>query len=467
MWLGESKPGFRVLVLIDGVTYIFNNQMKRLCPFSPSGKKNGLNDFTLDDSVLNHSKTIRLALVSNDLPLGGIASIHSSRRRTDLETQTVWFDHLRTALAAVRRRRLSLLTSEKTTCHQFVKRGAQLMGIPLFDLKLEKGQSLDQWSDEMLTQCPNESTIAVSPEISNSQLAKPPVDYFSMMFSTCAFVIAAKKNGNTLSIARKALQSSDRDKIIFVANANELVEAPILGELSRLGAVNWCLLGQNAGVKKSVEPGEAAIESETSRVIPLNEWNESAEFVFHCTRQRRGAWPDQSEQELVDQLLASEAESRTSCDVLMRITSMQKLIASNDLNRAKTKVVCFTARSLEDIKSMRVFRSHLSKWDFEPFGVGIRKSVVLELGGREVQYGTDESYARLAADDRPFFQLAVGKSKSSVPIDWTKESEWRVIGDINLGQLSMDDVILFVSDVQSARRLQSVWDGTIVLMHYG
>ena len=39
MWLGESKPGFRVLVLIDGVTYIFNNQMKRLCPFSPSGKK--------------------------------------------------------------------------------------------------------------------------------------------------------------------------------------------------------------------------------------------------------------------------------------------------------------------------------------------------------------------------------------------------------------------------------------------
>ena len=151
----------------------------------------------------------------------------------------------------------------------------------------------------------------------------------------------------------------------------------------------------------------------------------------------------------------------------MRITSMQKLIASNDLNRAKTKVVCFTARSLEDIKSMRVFRSHLSKWDFEPFGVGIRKSVVLELGGREVQYGTDESYARLAADDRPFFQLAVGKSKSSVPIDWTKESEWRVIGDINLGQLSMDDVILFVSDVQSARRLQSVWDGTIVLMHYG
>ena len=58
MWLGESKPGFRVLVLIDGVTYIFNNQMKTPLPvFHPVvKKKNGLNDFTLDDSVLNHSK---------------------------------------------------------------------------------------------------------------------------------------------------------------------------------------------------------------------------------------------------------------------------------------------------------------------------------------------------------------------------------------------------------------------------
>lgn len=467
MWLGESKPGFRVLVLIDGVTYVFNHQVKRLCPFSASGEKNGFNDFTLDDSVLYRSKSIRLALVPHELPLGGIASIHSSRRRTDLEKQTVWFDHLRTALVAVRRRGLSLLTSEKTTCHKFVKRGAQLMGIPLFVLKLAKRQSLDQWSDEILTQCPNESTISISPEISNSQLAEPPIDYFSMMFSNCVFVIAAKKNGNTHSSAREALQSPDRDKIIFVANANDLVDATVLGELSRLGAVNWCLLGQNAEVKKAVEPREAANESETSRVIPLNEWNESSEFVFHCTRQRRGAWPDQSELELVDQLLASEAERRSACDVLMRITSMQKLIASNDLNRAKTRVVCFTARSLEDVKSMRVFRSHLSKWDFEPFGVGIRKSVVLELGGREVQYGTDESYAQLAADDRPFFQPAVGKSKSSAPIDWTKESEWRVLGDINLGQLSMNDVILFVSDVQSARRLQSVWDGAIVLMHYG
>jgi len=463
--LHESNSKFRVLVLIDGVIYFFNHQTKCLSRFSLSIGKNGLDDVILDDSVLSYSKSIRLAFVSCELPLGLIASIHSSRRRTDLETQTAWFDHLRTALASVRRRRLSLLTSEKTTCHPFVKRGAELMEIPLFELKLAKGESVDQWSNEILAQCPSESTISISPEIFNSQCPKPPIDYFLMVLAKCVFVIAAKKNGNTVASASKILQSPDCEKNVFVANLNDLVAEPIREELSRLGAVNWLLLGESTQVDGGGETEDAVVEPETSRIIPLKEWSDSIDFVFHCTRQRRGAWPDQSEQELVDQLLAAEAENRSACDVLMRIASMRTLIASNKLNRAKANVVCFTERSLENVKSMRVFRSHLSKWDFEPFGVGIRRSVIVELGGREVQYGTDESYAQLAVSDRPFFQVAMGSVNSNARIDWTKECEWRVIGDIDLGEIATEDMVFFVSDIQSARRLQSVWEGVIIVMH--
>lgn len=455
--LQKSQPQMRIGMLADGFVRGFDygsgggfiDEFKQIVKVFESG--------------FEQSNTMRLVVCSTRVDLSKLASIHSSRRHKDLESQTIWFDYLRTALASVRRKKLSVISAKKTTCHPFVQRGAELYRIPFFDLEFPKGDSIDVWIDSLIGRKLQESVIYLSPDfLADNQTDS--ADRLMMVFAKHIFVIAANKKGNTLSSSKGTLQVSGNDKSFFVANEDQLIEESIRHELSGMGAVKWLLLGADWGKESFVERGESDNELDSSQFVPLAKWNESKDFVYHCTRQRRGVWPEQSEQELIDQLLTAEAESRTPCDVLIRIASMQKLISTNELNRAKTNVVCFTGRPLEEVKSMRVFRSHLSKWDFEPFGIGIRKSAFEKLGGRPVQYGTNESFDRMDETDRPFFQLAVGQSNSQTPIDWTVEREWRVIGDMDLEKISKDDMIFFVADQVSAIQLQKAWSGRIVLI---
>ena len=80
-------------------------------------------------------------------------------------------------------------------------------------------------------------------------------------------------------------------------------------------------------------------------------------------------------------------------------------------------------------------------------------------GVRPVRYGDEALWQSLTADERPFFQLAVGESG----IDWTIEQEWRAIGNVNLQELKSDDVILFVPDFEAAKSIASVTTWPITL----
>ena len=60
---------------------------------------------------------------------------------------------------------------------------------------------------------------------------------------------------------------------------------------------------------------------------------------------------------------------------------------------------------------------------------------------------------------KPFFQLATGESG----IDWTVEQEWRGLGDLDLSELTPNDVILFVPDYESAKSLAEVTTWPITL----
>lgn len=432
-------------MLADGLVEEFNEQAE---VFESSFKK---------------SNSMRLVVCSTRVDLSKLASIHSSRRHKDLESQTIWFDYLRTALASVRRKKLSLISAKKTTCYPFVQRGAELYRIPFFDLEFPKSDSINVWIDSLIGRKLQESVIYLSPDFLAADQTGS-ADRMMMAFAKHIFVIAANKKGNTFSSSKGALKVSSKDKSLFIANEEQLIEEAIRHELSEMGAVKWLLLGADSHNEPLVLKNESDNELDSSQFIPLAKWNESKDYVYHCTRQRRGPWPEQSQQELIDQLLTAEAESRAPCDVLVRIALMQKLIATNELNRAKVNVVCFTGRPLEEIKSMRVFRSHLSKWDFEPFGIGIRKSAFEKLGGRPVQYGSNESFDRMEETERPFFQLAVGQSNSQTAIDWTVEKEWRVMGDVDLEKIPKDEMVYFVTDKASGMQLQKAWSGRIVLM---
>jgi hypothetical protein len=187
---------------------------------------------------------------------------------------------------------------------------------------------------------------------------------------------------------------------------------------------------------------------------------EGWEFLTHTTRACPGPWPDQSFEDYAADLLESRPEADHSpLGALRRIVLQQKLIASGRTIRGGERVVSLTACPLGDLPSLHRFRPHRVRWDFEPFGLCLRREWLLKQGLRPVRYGDDADWESLATVDRPFFQRAVGASG----IDWQVEQEWRVRGDLRLSELSAEDVILFVPDFESAKSLAEVtsWPMTL------
>ena len=101
---------------------------------------------------------------------------------------------------------------------------------------------------------------------------------------------------------------------------------------------------------------------------------------------------------------------------------------------------------LDELLRRKIFRSHLGRWDWEPFGIMIRRDILERLGARPVIYGTDAEFNDLDHRDRPFFQAA-GKSDQ-----WLSEKEWRLPSSLDLSSLPPDAVRIFVENPKSAHQ---------------
>ncbi|GAB5517550.1 MAG: hypothetical protein Rhob2KO_52750 [Rhodopirellula baltica] len=177
-----------------------------------------------------------------------------------------------------------------------------------------------------------------------------------------------------------------------------------------------------------------AKKSTDSNVLEQDEW------LVHCTRRCDGPWPGQSWTQYRDEMLlgSDEAASRATLHSLRRIVRMRRLIAGATTSKKDHRVVCLSAVPLPDLLRRRTFRSHVSRWDYEPFGIAIRRSAASKVGLRPVIYGPASVRDGLPADERYLYQ-AEGRDQ-----DWTAEKEWRSLGDVDLDSLDVDDVCVFV-----------------------
>jgi hypothetical protein len=136
-------------------------------------------------------------------------------------------------------------------------------------------------------------------------------------------------------------------------------------------------------------------------------------------------------------------------DSLRRIVQKRRLIGSALASGRSWPVVCFSENSLSGLLSQRRYRPHLHRWDYEPYGIAIRKSAAISDGVQPVIYGSGNDRAKLPMAERYRFQ-AIGKT-----YDWTQEREWRCAGDVDLERFDPKDVRVFVRDQSEAR-----WIGT-------
>jgi hypothetical protein len=425
----------------------------------------------------------RIAFWPDGVPKQRRIGLLSSHLGRELELRSVWFTALRAVCTKISAADDLLVTTPSLTADRFVRRCHELFGIRLLDVLLPKegSSTLGQWGNSILevdlgAGDPGVSHCVLSPEVPGTESVdshkplEPVADRAVIGICQSLIVLSLRQRGRLLPLIERRV----RDKRWPVASVNlalgrDLVVKNVAEPLLDEGAVGWVLLDtlasnrdrESAPIKKGkTDSDDAASQHESNApVIPIpqaDRWS----FLTHCTRRSEGPWPDQDEEEYLDDLiLQRESADHSVLTALTRMLQQRRIVASSAAIRGATRVVSFTSVPLAELSRLRVFRSHRVRWDFEPYGICIARNWLESRGARTVIYGDELTWSALAEEDRPFFQLASTKSGDAAGIDWSEEKEWRHLGDVDLALVPADAALVLVRTEQEASALakESPW----------
>ena len=359
-----------------------------------------------------------------------------------------------------------LLCAKGTTLQRFVLRAAELFGLAVLDVTVaETRQTFANWLRTVVsaldgvTPCSSYWPCFVSPSLVPDQSMVPQRDRILVQASDQLLVLHLRAGGNLAGLLDERLQQGQKPTVFVALGADELVGASVAEPLMRRGAVGWLLLDAMQVAPPLFDGRQQGASAAIVSPPAGDSWN----FLTHCTRRSGGSWPDQEEEEYLDELILGEpTRDRSSLASLVRIITTQRLLATGTTIRSGTKVVSFTEAKLSELSTMRTFRSHRSRWDFEPYGICIDKRVLESRGTRAVTYGDEELWSRLAETDRPFFQKTASAWERE--IDWRIEREWRHLGDLDLSGIPASRALVFVPSRAEAEHVARVsrWPVTIV-----
>lgn len=378
------------------------------------------------------------------LPPGRSVHLASSRLGQQLESFPRWFDAVRTfgCLAAAgtsREESPFLLTADGTTADRFACRIGELFSIPVVRVKRFPKRITTAWIAQQ-----REPTSDWATNLWVDPVTDVKMDTLLISIAAEVRVLRVRDQGN-IDLALKDRLRARQSKTWLLLD-DSLTKSATTQRMMESGATGWWLYDS----PNDQQDGSDRTKSATcaASVISVAEVDSSA-YAIHWTRRRQGAWPDQSDPAYLDDLIfRKDASDHHALAALRRILMTERMIASNDLIRSKMSVVCFADVGLSEIKQRRIYRNHLGRWDFEPYGIAIRKDCLNRLGARPVVYGDESTWAQMAEPDQPYFQLATSKDGNH---DWRAEREIRVCGDVRLRQIGADDAVVFVPSEAEAK----------------
>ncbi|MCA9210808.1 MAG: hypothetical protein KDA55_20760, partial [Planctomycetales bacterium] len=410
-------------------------------------------------------------------------AIVSSRLGRELESQEDWFRRLRMACQRLDPATDVLLIVEETAAARFVERAAELFGLRCLRFALPDPQEMDweAWLRRVgdATAEPGRSPAAqLSPPLwdsGNEDESLPPVarfplrDRVQVAAADSLLALHVRRGGQLQQLLSARLDSRLWPAgSVFVALGTHHVSPAVANDLMDRGAVGWLVMGHDYDVSDELHDGtepkndDGPATAISQFVASTRQWP----YLTHCTRRRDGPWPDQSDDEFLDDLLLERPErDHSPLAALTRILAEQRIIASSAGIRGGYRMVSFTAAPIAELDSLRVFRPHRARWDFEPYGISLRREWLRSVGGRPVVYGDDSVWRELPPDQQPFFQKRFSRSvKSSSEIDWSIEQEWRHAGDVDLSQVPDDAAVVFVSTESEASQLRPISRWPVIVL---
>lgn len=172
-------------------------------------------------------------------------------------------------------------------------------------------------------------------------------------------------------------------------------------------------------------------------------------YLFHYTRPCPGPWPNQDYQDYLLSLLQNDPlAGHTALDTLIHILRDTHLRGSSKLVRGSDAVISFSSTPPHELNTIRQWNPALIRWTFEPYGLAIDRKLLKTLGARPAIYAKSDIYDRLRDSDRFRFQR-----NDPLHCSWKHEREWRLPGDLSLGEIPQKDFFVFVPSLEEARQL--------------
>ena len=418
-------------------------------------------------------------------------SVVSSRFRQRLDLESRWFDLLRTTVLRCDAATDVLLVVDTTTAFQSVSRSALLFGRPVVRFVTSSLQTLSASGDicEWLSELPTVSesisdlegddrvlNVYVSPRVNgiSALSSEPEISLTSLpdrlLFAAASriHVLSASSNGNVARLLKRHLCDSSRSDTPVLIASDEQGQMPAVADdlpsswvpwlvepLKPEGSIQGDELSQQAESQTDNLPAEIQKNDVSSPLSEPDAW------LTHWTRASRGPWPGETQDDFLDALiLRTETSDRSAMASLLRIVSDGVLVASSEGIRGRYRVVAFTEVPLHEFRIRRVFRKHRNRFDFEPWGVAIRKSELTRLGAAPVIYGDGSEWKNMSSEERPFFQ----KASDSGATNNRAEREWRVLRDIQLRLLDKNAVCIFVENVPAAELVRRHCEWPVVVL---
>lgn len=398
----------------------------------------------------------RLLWFPGGVPSKTLLGLASSRLGREIERKEAWFQVLRATCARCDEATEMLLTARGTVPARFVVRCRELFGVEVLEIIPPRCNDVGSWFAETILrkQRIHESTqqVYVSPPLESDvglpHGAIPLADRAIAALSECLIMMFVRRGGHWENLIRwRSHQNNWVPGQTMLALGNGLVDAPLRDELLDAGAIGWTILNAR-------DQDDALSSNSQSHcfegVVSAPDWT----YLTHCTRRRDGPWPEQADEGYLDDLiLARPAADHSPFAALKRIVQTERLIASCKSVSGATPVVSFTEVPIEELHALRVFRAHRGHWDFEPYGICVRRDWLERHNARRVGYAPPEKWQRMSSEERLYHQLDISRTKHGNEIDWTVEQEWRVIGDVRLDSLTKRDAFLFVPSAEEAAKL--------------
>jgi len=160
------------------------------------------------------------------------------------------------------------------------------------------------------------------------------------------------------------------------------------------------------------------------------------QYLVHWTRTSNGPWPGEPVASFCRAVLDSDAYPRGAFAGVRNMLTTGRIAASPRHMPGNTPCVSFTGKSPLEFAPLMRWRARYREMSFEPYGIGIERSVALAAGLRAVSYGS----AREVTPDAAPQWLRQSEGKLTA---WRDEDEYRCLGDFALRSVPRESLVLF------------------------